>query len=418
MRSSEIKPEVYDLARRAEALAAPQFTLLQEVCERNTQRVMDAFQEFRVSEACFAGTTGYGYDDLGRETLEKIYARVFGTEAALVRPHFVNGTHAITAALFALCRPGEAILAATGKPYDTLHHAIGITGEEFGSLRFYGIGYRQVELLPDGQPDLPGIREALEDPAIKAVTLQRSIGYSTRKALSIEQIQSVCSAVKEKRKDVSIFVDNCYGEFTDVLEPTHVGADLMAGSLIKNPGGGLAPTGGYIAGRADLVERAAGRMTLPGIGGECGATLGSNRLLFQGLFLAPHTVAQALKTAVFSAALMELLGIRSFPGVDDPRSDIIQTVCLGSEENMRRFCRGIQKGAPVDSFVTPEPWTMPGYNDPVIMAAGTFIQGSSIELSADGPIRPPYNVYLQGGLTYESGKLGIMMAVSAMLDEG
>lgn len=264
MRSSEIKPEVYDLARRAEALAAPQFTLLQEVCERNTQRVMDAFQEFRVSEACFAGTTGYGYDDLGRETLEKIYARVFGTEAALVRPHFVNGTHAITAALFALCRPGEAILAATGKPYDTLHHAIGITGEEFGSLRFYGIGYRQVELLPDGQPDLPGIREALEDPAIKAVTLQRSIGYSTRKALSIEQIQSVCSAVKEKRKDVSIFVDNCYGEFTDVLEPTHVGADLMAGSLIKNPGGGLAPTGGYIAGRADLVERAAGRMTLPG----------------------------------------------------------------------------------------------------------------------------------------------------------
>ena len=388
MRSSEIKPEVYDLARRAEALAAPQFTLLQEVCERNTQRVMDAFQEFRVSEACFAGTTGYGYDDLGRETLEKIYARVFGTEAALVRPHFVNGTHAITAALFALCRPGEAILAATGKPYDTLHHAIGITGEEFGSLRFYGIGYRQVELLPDGQPDLPGIREALEDPAIKAVTLQRSIGYSTRKALSIEQIQSVCSAVKEKRKDVSIFVDNCYGEFTDVLEPTHVGADLMAGSLIKNPGGGLAPTGGYIAGRADLVERAAGRMTLPGIGGECGSTLGISRLLFQGFFMAPHVVMQAMKTAVFS---------------------------LGSPEKMEAFCRGIQAGAPVDSFVSPVPAPMPGYDFDVIMAAGAFIQGSSIELSCDGPVRDPFCVYLQGGLTYESGKLGVMMAVSGMM---
>ena len=294
MRSSEIRPEVIDLARRAEALSAPQFALLQEICEANTQRVMDAFQEYRVSEACFAGTTGYGYDDLGRETLEKIYARVFGTEAALVRPHFVNGTHAITAALFALCRPGEAILAATGKPYDTLHHAIGITGEEFGSLQFYGIGYRQVDLLPDGQPDLPGIREALEDPTVKAVTLQRSIGYSTRKALSIEQIQAICMAVKEKRKDVSIFVDNCYGEFTDILEPTHVGADLIAGSLIKNPGGGLAPTGGYIAGKAELVERAASRMTLPGIGGECGSMLGISRLLFQGFFMAPHVVMQAM----------------------------------------------------------------------------------------------------------------------------
>ena len=415
MRSSEIKPEVYDLARRAEALAAPQFTLLQEVCERNTQRVMDAFQEFRVSEACFAGTTGYGYDDLGRETLEKIYARVFGTEAALVRPHFVNGTHAITAALFALCRPGEAILAATGKPYDTLHHAIGITGEEFGSLRFYGIGYRQVELLPDGQPDLPGIREALEDPAIKAVTLQRSIGYSTRKALSIEQIQSVCSAVKEKRKDVSIFVDNCYGEFTDVLEPTHVGADLMAGSLIKNPGGGLAPTGGYIAGRADLVERAAGRMTLPGIGGECGSTLGISRLLFQGFFMAPHVVMQAMKTAVFASAMMHLLGYDSYPRYDEKRSDIIQRISLGSPEKMEAFCRGIQAGAPVDSFVSPVPAPMPGYDCDVIMAAGAFIQGSSIELSCDGPVRDPYCVYLQGGLTYESGKLGVMMAVSGMM---
>ena len=415
MRSSEIRPEVIDLARRAEALSAPQFALLQEICEANTQRVMDAFQEYRVSEACFAGTTGYGYDDLGRETLEKIYARVFGTEAALVRPHFVNGTHAITAALFALCRPGEAILAATGKPYDTLHHAIGITGEEFGSLQFYGIGYRQVDLLPDGQPDLPGIREALEDPTVKAVTLQRSIGYSTRKALSIEQIQAICIAVKEKRKDVSIFVDNCYGEFTDVLEPTHVGADLIAGSLIKNPGGGLAPTGGYIAGKAELVERAASRMTLPGIGGECGSMLGISRLLFQGFFMAPHVVMQAVKTAVFAAAMMYLLGYDSHPRYDEKRSDIIQRISLGSPEKMEAFCRGIQAGAPVDSFVSPVPAPMPGYDCDVIMAAGAFIQGSSIELSCDGPVRDPYCVYLQGGLTYESGKLGVMKAVNGML---
>lgn len=415
MRSSEIRPEVIDLARRAEALSAPQFALLQEICEANTQRVMDAFQEYRVSEACFAGTTGYGYDDLGRETLEKIYARVFGTEAALVRPHFVNGTHAITAALFALCRPGEAILAATGKPYDTLHHAIGITGEEFGSLQFYGIGYRQVDLLPDGQPDLPGIREALEDPTVKAVTLQRSIGYSTRKALSIEQIQAICMAVKEKRKDVSIFVDNCYGEFTDILEPTHVGADLIAGSLIKNPGGGLAPTGGYIAGKAELVERAASRMTLPGIGGECGSMLGISRLLFQGFFMAPHVVMQAMKTAVFAAAMMYLLGYDSHPRYDEKRSDIIQRISLGSPEKMEAFCRGIQAGAPVDSFVSPVPAPMPGYDCDVIMAAGAFIQGSSIELSCDGPVRDPYCVYLQGGLTYESGKLGVMKAVNGML---
>ncbi|MBP5167773.1 MAG: methionine gamma-lyase family protein [Oscillospiraceae bacterium] len=415
MRSSEIRPEVIDLARRAEALSAPQFALLQEICEANTQRVMDAFQEYRVSEACFAGTTGYGYDDLGRETLEKIYARVFGTEAALVRPHFVNGTHAITAALFALCRPGEAILAATGKPYDTLHHAIGITGEEFGSLQFYGIGYRQVDLLPDGQPDLPGIRKALEDPTVKAVTLQRSIGYSTRKALSIEQIQAICMAVKEKRKDVSIFVDNCYGEFTDILEPTHVGADLIAGSLIKNPGGGLAPTGGYIAGKAELVERAASRMTLPGIGGECGSMLGISRLLFQGFFMAPHVVMQAMKTAVFAAAMMYLLGYDSHPRYDEKRSDIIQRISLGSPEKMEAFCRGIQAGAPVDSFVSPVPAPMPGYDCDVIMAAGAFIQGSSIELSCDGPVRDPYCVYLQGGLTYESGKLGVMKAVNGML---
>ena len=415
MNISEISPEVYDLARRAEELAAPQFAALQEICEKNTLRVMEAFQANRVSEACFAGTTGYGYDDLGRETLEKIYARVFGAEAALVRPHFVNGTHAITSALFALCAPGEKILAATGKPYDTLHRAIGITGEEFGSLRFYGIGYEQVDLREDGTIDIPAVLKALADPAVKSVIAQRSIGYITRKALTIDQIRELCSAVKAARPEITVFVDNCYGEFTDVLEPTHVGADLIAGSLIKNPGGGLAPTGGYIAGRADLVEKAACRMTLPGIGGECGSTLGVNRLLFQGFFMAPHIVMQAVKTAVFAAAMMHLLGYDSHPRYDEKRSDIIQRISLGSPEKMEAFCGGIQAGAPVDSFVSPVPAPMPGYDCDVIMAAGAFIQGSSIELSCDGPVREPYCVYLQGGLTYESGKLGVMLAVSGML---
>lgn len=417
MRLSEIRPEVYELARRAEARAAEQFAALDEICRENTYRVMDAFQSNRVSESCFAGTTGYGYDDLGRETLEKIYAQVFGTEAALVRTQFVNGTHALTCALFALCRPGEKILAASGKPYDTLHKAIGVSGDEFGSLRFYGIGYSQVELLPDGRPDIPAILEALEDETVKAVTLQRSIGYGTRRALSIAEIRAVSEAVKTRRPDVTVFVDNCYGEFTETLEPTHVGADLIAGSLIKNPGGGLAPTGGYIAGRKELVGRAANRLTTPGIGGECGSTLGNNRLLFQGFFTAPHTVLQALKTAVFAASVMEELNIPSFPRYDEVRSDIIQRIALGSPEKMKAFCRGIQAGAPVDSFVTPEPYPMPGYEDDVIMAAGAFIQGSSIELSCDGPVREPYNVYLQGGLTYESGRLGIMMAVSGMLEK-
>ena len=333
-----------------------------------------------------------------------------------MRLQFVNGTHALAAALFALAAPGDTILAVTGTPYDTLRTALGISGDAFGSLKFYGIGYAQVDLTPAGEPDYDAIRRAAADPKVKAVTLQRSRGYEDRKALSIDEIETICRAVREVNPDANIMVDNCYGEFTDVREPTHVGADLIAGSLIKNPGGGLAPTGGYIAGRAELVERAAFRLTTPGIGGECGSTLGNNRLLYQGLFLAPHTVAQAMKTAVFCAAMMEQLGVETSPGVDEERSDIIQMVKLGSAERMKRFCLGIQSGAPVDSYVTPEPWAMPGYEDEVIMAAGAFIQGSSIELSADGPMREPYTVYIQGGLTYESGKLGIMMAVSAMLD--
>lgn len=417
MKINDIKPEVYEMAERAMARIRPQFEKLDAVAEYNTRRVMEAFQDNRVSESCFAGTTGYGYDDLGRETLDKIYAQLFGTEAALVRIGFVNGTHALSAAMFALVKPGDTILAATGLPYDTLRSAIGISGNCHGSLKFYGIDYAQVDMLSDGTPDYDGIAAAAANEKVAAVMIQRSRGYAERKSLTIDEIERIIKAVKSVNPSAYIMVDNCYGEFTDIKEPTHVGADIIAGSLIKNPGGGLAPTGGYVAGKAELVERTAMRLTTPGIGGECGSTLGNNRLLYQGLFMAPHTVAQAVKTAVFCAAMMDELGIESSPAADEKRSDIIQMVKLGSPEAMERFCRGIQAGAPVDSFVTPEPWPMPGYDCPVIMAAGAFIQGASIELSADGPIRPPYTIYMQGGLTFESGKLGIMMAVSAMLGE-
>ncbi|MBQ7692707.1 MAG: methionine gamma-lyase family protein [Oscillospiraceae bacterium] len=415
MKISDIKPEVYDMAERAEAKLQARFREIDRTAEANTRKVMEAFQNHRVSEACFAGTTGYGYDDLGRETLDKIYAEVFGTEAALVRIQFVNGTHALTAAMFALADPGQKILALTGTPYDTLRTAIGIAGDGYGSLRYYGIGYGQVELGADGGPDYAAIERAVTDPNVAGVMIQRSRGYEDRRALTVPEIGKIVETVKRANPLVRVMVDNCYGEFTDLIEPGHVGADLVVGSLIKNPGGGLAPTGAYIAGKKALVDRAAARLTTPGIGGECGSTLGNNRLLYQGLFMAPHTVAQALKTACFCAAMMEALGIESSPGALDVRSDIIQMVKLGTPENMERFCLGIQAGAPVDSFVTPEPWPMPGYDCPVIMAAGAFVQGSSIELSADGPMRAPYIVYMQGGLTYESGKLGVMMAVSAML---
>ena len=406
------------MAERAEAKLLARFHEIGVTAEQNTRRVMEAFQNHRVSEACFAGTTGYGYDDLGRETLDRIYAEVFGTESALVRIQFVNGTHALTAAMFALAGPGQKILSLTGTPYDTLRTAIGISGDGYGSLRYYGIGYGQVELGPDGGPDYEAIAKAVRDENVAGVMIQRSRGYEDRRALTVAEIGKIVETVKRVNPAVAVMVDNCYGEFTDTQEPGHVGADLVVGSLIKNPGGGIAPTGAYIAGKRELVERAAARLTTPGIGGECGSSLGNNRLLFQGFFMAPHTVAQALKTACFCAAMMEELGVESSPGALEKRSDIIQMVRLGSPENMKRFCLGIQAGAPVDSYVTPEPWAMPGYDCPVIMAAGAFIQGSSIELSADGPMRAPYIAYMQGGLTYESGKLGIMMAVSAMLDKG
>ena len=416
MRISDIKPQVYEMAERVQLRCKDRFAEIDAVAEHNTRKVMAAFQDMRVSDACFAGTTGYGYDDLGRETLDKIYAKIFHTESALVRIGFVNGTHALTAAMFSLCKPGEKVLAVTGTPYDTLRCAIGIEGDCFGSLRFYGIEYGEIALTESGEPDYEAIKKAASEPSVTGIMIQRSRGYADRKALSVEEIGNICKAVREVNPSANIMVDNCYGEFTDTIEPTEVGADIIAGSLIKNPGGGIAPTGGYLAGKAELIERAAMRMTSPGIGGECGSTLGNNRLLFQGLFLAPHTVAQALKTAVFCAGMMQEMGIETSPGIDEKRSDIIQMIKLGSPDNMKRFCLGIQAGAPVDSYVSPEPWEMPGYNCPVIMAAGAFIQGSSIELSADGPMREPYIAYMQGGLTYESGKLGIMMAVSAMLE--
>ena len=416
MKLSEIPENIEQLAAGCEARLAGRFAEIDRVARANTRRVLEAFQEFRVSEPCFAGTTGYGYDDLGRETLDKVWARVFGAESALVRIGFVNGTHAIASAIFAALKPGDTLMSTMGAPYDTLRTAIGISGDAFGSLRFYGVGYHQVNTL-DGAPDMASIRRAAEGLQPAASLIQRSRGYDARRALTVDEIGEIVRTIKSVSPDTACIVDNCYGEFTDVIEPTMVGADLIAGSLIKNPGGGLAPTGGYIAGREDLVSNAANRLTVPGIGGECGSTLGNNRALFQGLFMAPHTTAQALKTAALCAAMLEELGFKTEPGAMEKRSDIIQTITLETPENLKRFCKGIQSGSPVDSYVTPEPWAMPGYEDEVIMAAGAFIQGSSIELSCDGPMREPYFAFLQGGLTYESGKLGIMNAIAEMLDK-
>ena len=410
----QLDQTVRDLGRQAQSSLEREFARIDAVAEENATRVLSAFQEHRVAEGYFAGTTGYGYDDLGRDKLDEIYATLFGTEAALVRIQFVNGTHAIAAALFGALKAGDVLVSAVGAPYDTLLGVIGIGQKGHGSLADYGVEYRQVELVDD-RPDLEGMARAAADPRVKAVLIQRSKGYSTRASLSVDEIGEMCRIIKQANPNAAVIVDNCYGEFVETREPTHVGADLVVGSLIKNPGGGLAPTGGYLAGRRDLVEGAAMRLTVPGIGGECGCTLGQNRLLYQGLFLAPHTVAQALKTAVFAAKVMELLGYETQPRSDQVRHDIIQMIHMREPEALKKFCRGIQLGAPVDSYVTPEPWDMPGYDCQVIMAAGAFIQGASIELSADAPMRPPYTVYLQGGLTFESGKLGVLLAVQELL---
>lgn len=411
----DISPEVRQLGREAEQAIRPLFDRIDEISEHNTEKVLAAFAKNRVSDNLFAGTTGYGYDDHGRDTLDQIYADIFQTEAALVRIGFVNGTHALSCAMFSAVKTGDVVLSATGPAYDTLMNTI--TGDMAGSMKQYGIGYRQVD-MKDGLPDLPAIAEAAADPAVKLVFIQRSKGYAVRETLSCEQIGEICKAVRAANPDAAIMVDNCYGEFVEELEPTQVGADIIAGSLIKNPGGGLAPTGGYIAGRKDLVENASYRLTAPGIGGECGCTMGQNRLLYQGLFLAPHTTAQALKTAIFCAKVMQMMGFEVHPLPEETRHDIIQTIAFGAPEPLCRFCEGIQAGAPVDSFVTPVPWDMPGYDDQVIMAAGAFVQGASIELSADAPMREPYTCYMQGGLTYPSGKAGILLAADRIRRAG
>mgnify|MGYP004518056465 FL=1 len=412
----QISNHIKQLGLQARQELSEQFARIDAIAEENSQRVLEAFQDHRVAEAYFSGTTGYGYDDQGRDKLDEIYAQIFGTEAALVRIQFVNGTHAITCALFGALKAGDVLLSAVGAPYDTMLGAIGVVDKGHGSLKDYGVEYRQVDLV-DNKPDLEGMAKAAADPKVKVVLIQRSKGYSTRASLSVAEIGEMIRVIKAANPNVSVIVDNCYGEFVETIEPTHVGADLVVGSLIKNPGGGLAPTGGYLAGRRDLVEGAAMRLTVPGIGGECGCTLGQNRLLYQGLFLAPHTVAQAVKTAVFAARVMELMGYEAKPKSTDIRHDIIQMIHMRQPEALKKFCKGIQMGAPVDSYVTPEPWDMPGYDSQVIMAAGAFVQGASIELSADAPMRPPYTVYLQGGLTFESGKLGILLAAQQLLEE-
>lgn len=411
-----ISNDILALGRQAEGEVSHLFGEIDDISFENSARVLAAFSRHRVSETCFAGTTGYGYDDVGRDTLEKIYADVFGAEAALVRIGFVNGTHAITAAMFSALKHGDTLLSATGEVYDTLRTLVGRGRKTPGTFSDYGIGFRMVP-LKNKAPDLPAIRAACKNKSVKAVFVQRSKGYSERQSLSCEMIGRIVEAVRDTNPTAAVIVDNCYGEFVEKTEPTHSGADLVAGSLIKNPGGGLALTGGYLAGRRDLIEAAAARLTVPGIGAECGSSLYQNRRLYQGLFMAPHTVAQALKTAVFCAALMKRLGYEVSPQASEPRYDIIQSIRFGAPEPLLRFARGIQQGSPVDSFVTPEPWAMPGYDCEVVMAAGTFVQGSSIELSCDAPMKEPYVAYLQGGLTYESGKFGVLLAAERLLSK-
>ena len=392
------------------------FEQIDKNAEYNQLKVIRAMQEAHVSEACLLGTTGYGYNDVGRDTLEEVYAKLFGTEDALVRPQITCGTHALALALMSNLRPGDELLSPVGKPYDTLEEVIGIRDSR-GSLKEYGISYRQVDLLPDDEFDFEGIRAAINEKT-KLVTIQRSKGYQPRKTLSVERIGKLISFIKEIKPDVICMVDNCYGEFVETIEPTDVGADMIVGSLIKNPGGGLAPIGGYIAGKKECVENAAYRLTSPGLGKEVGASLGILKDFYQGLFLAPTVTASALKGAVFAAASLEKLGFAVVPNSTETRHDIIQAVTFGTAEGVIAFCQGIQAAAPVDSFVTPEPWDMPGYDAPVIMAAGAFVSGSSIELSADGPIKPPYAVYFQGGLTFPHAKFGILKALQSLKDAG
>ena len=411
-----ISDKTLKLVSEAEESIKEQFKHIENICEINQLRVMKAFADNRVSDSHFVATTGYGYDDLGRDTLDRVYADIMGAEDALVRHNFISGTHTISTALFAVLRPNDILVSITGKPYDTLEEVIGIQGEAGnGSLKDFGVKYVQIDLKHDGTPDLEQIKFTLTHMNVKAVTIQRSKGYGWRPTYSAKDIGALIEFVKEISPETICIVDNCYGEFVETEEPTAYGADLIAGSLIKNPGGGLAPTGGYIAGKQKYVELCAYCLTSVGIGKEAGASLGFNRQMYQGLFMAPHVVSQALKAAVLCSAVFEKLGFEVDPKPNEIRHDIIQSIKFGDPDKVTAFCQGIQKGAPVDSFVTPEPWDMPGYSSQVIMAAGAFVQGASIELSADAPIKPPYIAYMQGGLTYESAKLGIMVAADKML---
>lgn len=411
-----IDEKVFDFCNDIWKGLKERFEEIDSVTEINQLKVIKAFQECRVSEACLLGTTGYGYNDLGRDTLERVYASLFHTEDALVRPQITCGTQALALALMSNLRPGDELLSPVGKPYDTLEEVIGIRPSR-GSLAEYGISYSQVDLLPGGEFDFEGIKEAINEKT-KLVTIQRSKGYQTRKTLSVERIGQLISFIKNIKPDVICMVDNCYGEFVETIEPSDVGADMIVGSLIKNPGGGLAPIGGYIAGKKECIENAAVRLTSPGLAKEVGASLSVLPSMYQGLFLAPSVTSNALKSAVFAANIYEKLGFPVIPNGQESRHDIIQAVTLGTPEGVCAFCEGIQNAAPVDGFLTPEPWDMPGYDAPVIMAAGAFVSGSSIELSADGPMKPPYAVYFQGGLTKEHGKYGIMMSVQAMYAKG
>lgn len=412
-----ISDYILDLYERALNEVEGQFKYYDEIREYNQIKVLKALQEERISDAHFTNSSGYGYGDIGRDALDKVYARIFETESALVRPHFVNGTHAIGAALFGNLRPNDTMLSICGTPYDTLHNIIGISdNKNIGSLREYGVKYKQIDLKENGKVNLEEVRNQLEkDGSIKLVHIQRSTGYGWRKSLLVSEIGEIIAFIKKIKPEVICFVDNCYGEFIDKYEPTHVGADLVAGSLIKNIGGGIAPTGGYIAGKSEYVTQASYRLTIPGIGGECGSTFGVMRQLFQGLFLAPHVAIEAVKGAIFTSKIMELAGFEVLPKFDDKRSDIIQAIKFNDKDKLINFCKGIQAGSPVDSFVQCEPWDMPGYEDQVIMAAGAFIQGASIELSADAPIREPYIAYLQGGLTFDHVKIGVLISLSKIL---
>jgi cystathionine beta-lyase family protein involved in aluminum resistance len=410
-----ISKTVYDLSEQVMQAVLPAFAELEKIREINQLRVIKAMREAGVSESMFGGSTGYGYDDAGRSQIEQAYALAFGAESAYVRIQISAGTQVLSQCLFAMLRPGDTLLSVTGSPYDTLLETIGSENqtEDTGSLHNFGVKYRQVELRSDGNPDYEAIKSALTDD-VKVVFVQKSRGYTTRRSLLAEDIKAICDLVHNNSAKAIVMVDNCYGEFVEISEPCMVGADLTAGSLIKNPGGGLSPSGGYVVGRSDLVEKVATRMTAPGLGSHVGPSLGFNRLIAQGFYLAPHVVSESLKGAVFAAGLFAAAGYKTHPGIDDKRGDIVQTLEFGNAESLVHFCQSVQQASPVDSFVRPEPWAMPGYDSDVIMAAGAFVQGASIELSADGPLKPPYPAYMQGGLCFENVKLACMLALEKM----